>query len=70
MIMTFEMYLDFDGNLAIEQKNKAGEKLFFVVEIKRGYDTNESDLDDCDDEAEYFANLKQAIADKYNLKQY
>lgn len=70
MIMTFEMYLDFDGNIAIEQKNQAGKTLFFNVEIKKGYNTNEGDLDNCEDEAEYFAKFKQAIADKFNLKQY
>jgi hypothetical protein len=70
MTMTFEMYLDFDGNLAIGQTNKAGKTLFFNVEIKRGYNTNDHDLDDCEDEGEYFEKLKQAIADKFNLKQY
>ena len=67
--MELKMYLAFDGNLMIHQVNKEGKDLFFQVDIKRGYNTNESDLDNHEDEADYFKALKQSIADKFNLEQ-
>lgn len=66
--MEFKMYLAYDGTLMIHQVNEAGKDLFFQVDIKRGYNTNESDLDNHEDEADYFKALKNAIADKFKLE--
>lgn len=62
------MYLAYDGNLMIHQVNKEGKHLHFQVDIKRGYNTNESDLDNHEDEADYFKVLKNAIANKFKLE--
>jgi hypothetical protein len=67
--MKLKMYLAYDGNLMIHQVNESGKHLFFQVDIKRGYNTNESDLDNHEDEADYFKALKNAIANKFNLEQ-
>lgn len=67
--MELKMYLAYDGTLMIHQVNEAGKDLFFQVDIKRGYGTRESDLDDYEDEADYFKDLKKAIANKFNLEQ-
>jgi hypothetical protein len=66
--MELKMYLSYDGTLMIHQVNEAGKDLFFQVDIKRGYNTNESDLDNHEDEADYFKALKQSIANKFNLE--
>lgn len=66
--MKLKMYLAYDGNLMIHQVNESGKDLFFQVDIKRGYNTNESDLDNHEDEADYFKALKNTIADKFNLE--
>ena len=63
------MYLAYDGTLMIHQVNQTGKDLFFQVDISRGYNTNESDLDNYEDEADYFKALKQSIANKFNLEQ-
>ncbi len=67
--MELKMYLAYDGTLMIHQFNQAGKDLFFQVDIKRGYNTNESDLDNYEDESDYFKVLKQSIANKFNLEQ-
>ena len=67
--MKLKMYLAFDGNLMVHQVNKAGKDLFFQIDIKRGYNTNESDLDEFEDEWDYFKALKQTIANQFNLEQ-
>lgn len=67
--MKLKMYLAFDGNLMVHQVNKAGKDLFFQIDIKRGYNTNESDLDEFEDESDYFKALKQSIANQFNLEQ-
>jgi hypothetical protein len=67
--MELKMYLAYDGTLMIHQVNQADKDLFFQVDIKRGYNTNESDLDNHEDEADYFKALKQCIANKFNLEQ-
>jgi hypothetical protein len=66
--MELKMYLAYDGTLMIHQVNEAGKDLFFQVDIKRGYNTNESDLDNHEDESDYFKALKNAIADKFKLE--
>ena len=66
--MELKMYLAYDGTLMIHQVNESGKDLFFQVDIKRGYNTKESDLDNHEDEADYFKALKNAIADKFNLE--
>lgn len=66
--MKLKMYLAFDGNLMVHQVNKAGKDLFFQIDIKRGYNTNESDLDEFEDEADYFKALKESIANQFNLE--
>ncbi len=58
------MYLAYDGTLMIHQVNEAGKDLFFQVDIKRGYNTNESDFDNYEDESDYFKALKKAITEK------
>jgi hypothetical protein len=66
--MELKMYLAYDGTLMIHQVNQTGKDLFFQVDISRGYNTNESDLDNYEDEADYFKALKQSIANKFNLE--
>ena len=66
--MELKMYLAYDGTLMIHQVNQAGKDLFFQVDISRGYNTNESDLDNHEDESDYFKALKNAIADKFKLE--
>ena len=66
--MELKMYLAYDGTLMIHQVNEAGKDLHFQVDFKRGYNTNESDLDNYEDEADYFKALKNAIANKFNLQ--
>ena len=66
--MELKMYLAYDGTLMIHQVNEAGKHLHFQVDFKRGYGTRESDLDDYEDEADYFKALKNAIADKFKLE--
>lgn len=67
--MKLKMYLAYDGTLMIHQVNQAGKDLFFQVDIKRGYNTNESDLDNHEDEADYLKDMKQSIANQFNLEQ-
>ena len=66
--MELKMYLAYDGTLMIHQVNQAGKDLFFQVDISRGYSTNQSDLDNYEDEADYFKALKQSIANKFKLE--
>lgn len=66
--MELKMYLAYDGTLMIHQVNESGKDLFFQVDIKRGYNTNESDLDNHEDEADYFKALKVNIANYFKLE--
>lgn len=67
--MELKMYLSYDGTLMIHQRNEAGKDLFFQVDISLGYNTNFSDFDgEYEDEADYIKDMKQSIANQFNLE--